>query len=92
VLPANSVTFVQTLVAQLSSKHYTIASMTLPPAASELDVKLVGQAYSIKFNFENNDPRQQVGTFLATIAQLQKQNITPSQYVDVRVDGRAYYQ
>ena len=91
VLPANNISFVQTIVGELAAKHYSVASMTLPPAASELDVKLVGQAYSIKFNLENNDPRQQVGTFLATITQLQSQHITPSQYIDVRVDGRAFY-
>lgn len=92
VLPATSVSFIQTVVAQLAAKHYMVASMTLPPAASELDVKLAGQAYIIKFNLENNDPRQQVGTFLATITELESQHITPAQYIDVRVDGRAFYQ
>jgi hypothetical protein len=92
VLPANTVSFVQTVVAQLAAKKYTVTSMSLPPAASELDVALAGQAYTIKFNLENSDARQQVGTFLATIAELQSQGITPAHYVDVRVDGRAYYQ
>jgi hypothetical protein len=92
VLPANTVSFIQTVDAQLLAKKYTVASMTLPPAASELDVSLAGKPYSIKFNLENNDPRRQVGTFLATVAELQSQNITPAQYIDVRVDGRAYYQ
>jgi hypothetical protein len=92
VLPANTVSFVQTVVAQLSAKKYTVSSMTLPPAASELDVALTGKPYSIKFNLENNDARRQVGTFLATMSELQSQNITPAHYVDVRVDGRAYYQ
>ena len=92
VVPASTVSFVQTVAAQLLAKHYTITSMTLPSATSELDVALTGKPYIIKFNLENNDPRQQVGTFLATITELQSQNITPTKYVDVRVDGRAYYQ
>jgi hypothetical protein len=92
VLPATSVNFIETVVGQLAAKHFTISSMTLPAAASELDVQISGQPYIAKFNLENNDPRQQAGTLLATIAQLQKQNITPSKYIDVRVDGRAYYQ
>jgi hypothetical protein len=92
VLPANTVSFVQTVAGQLAAKKYTITSMSLPPAASELDVTVAGQAYTIKFNLEDNDARQQVGTFLATIAELHSQNITPAQYIDVRVDGRAYYQ
>jgi len=92
VLPASTVSFVQTVIAQLSAKKYTVTTMTLPPAANELDVNLAGKAYTIKFNLQNNDPRQQVGTFLATVTQLQSQNITPAKYVDVQVDGRAYYQ
>jgi len=92
VLAASTVSFVQTVIAQLSAKKYAVASMTLPPAANQLDVNLAGKAYTVKFNLQNDDPRQQVGTFLATITQLQAQNIIPSKYVDVQVDGRAYYQ
>jgi hypothetical protein len=92
VLSANTVSFAQAVTAQLAAKKYTITSMTLPPAANELDVALAGQAYTIKFNLENNDPLQQVGTYLATLAELQSQGITPAHYIDVRVDGRAYYQ
>jgi hypothetical protein len=91
-LPATDIGFIQTVVAQLAAKHITVSSMTLPAAASELDVHLSGQPFFAKFNLENNDPLQQAGTLLATMAQLQKQNITPAQYIDVRVDGRAYYQ
>jgi cell division septal protein FtsQ len=92
VLTTSDVSFVQTVVAQLAAKHFTVSAMTLPAGASELDVHLSGQPYFIKFNLENDDPRQQAGTFLATQAQLQRQNVTPGQYIDVRLDGRAYYQ
>lgn len=91
-LSSDTVTFVQIIVQQLAAKHFTVTTMSLPPAASELDVHLASQPYFIKFNLENNDPLQQVGTFLATQAHLAGQNITPGQYFDVRVDGRAYYQ
>lgn len=91
-LPVTDVDFIQTVVAQLEAKHYNPAGLTLPAAASELDVQLSGQPYLIKFNLQSNTARQQAGTFLATIAQLQQQGITPAHYVDVRVDGRAYYQ
>jgi hypothetical protein len=91
-LPAPHVSFIQTVAAQLAAKQITIASMTLPAAASQLDVQPVGQPYYIKFNLESNDPRGQAGTFLAAIAGLKRQNITPAKYVDVRVAGRAYYQ
>jgi hypothetical protein len=91
-LPANTVSFIKIIVAQLAAKQLIIESMTLPAAASQLDVKIVGQPYTVKFNLQSNTARRQAGTFLATIARLQQQNITPAQYIDVRVDGRAYYQ
>ena len=91
-LPNQDISFIQTVVAQFQAKQTGITSMNLPPAASELDVHLVGVSYSVKFNLANNDARQQVGTFLATQAQLQRQHISPGKYIDVRVDGRAYYQ
>ncbi len=90
-LPAASVSFIQTVVAQLAAKQVAISSMTLPAAASELDVQIAGQPYFVKFNLQSNNPRREAGTFLAVINQLHRQNITPGQYVDVRVDGRAYY-
>lgn len=90
-LPANDVDFILTVVAQLNAKQFTVASMTLPPASRELDVQIAGQPYLIKFNLMEQ-ARGQAGTFLATIAQLQSQNIMPAKYVDVRVPGRAYYQ
>jgi hypothetical protein len=91
-LTAGDVSFIQVIVGQLAARHFSASSMVLPAAASELDVRLNGQPYAIKFNLENSDARQQVGTFLATQAQLQSQKVTPAQYIDVRVDGRAYYQ
>jgi hypothetical protein len=91
-LPAASVGFIQTVIAQLAAKQFVVSGMTLPAAASELDAQLAGQPYFVKFNLESDNPRGEVGTFLATIAQLRRQNIVPAKYVDVRVDGRAYYQ
>jgi len=90
-LTSQNVSFIQAVAAELAARGVTVSSMTLPAAASELDVQLAGKPYFVKFNLQNTDARQQAGTFLATIAQLQHQNIAPSQYVDVRVDGRAYY-
>lgn len=88
--PAN-VRFIRTVMAELAARHVATGSLTLPPGTSELDVALSGQPYFIKFNLANDDARQQAGTFLALQAKLRSQNITPAKYVDVRVDGRAYY-
>ncbi|HSW85061.1 MAG TPA: hypothetical protein VLF79_00405 [Candidatus Saccharimonadales bacterium] len=91
-LSTADINFVQDVVTQLAAKQYAVSDMTLPSAASELDVHLNGQPYYIKFNLQDNNPKGETGTFLATVDQLKHQNITPSQYIDVRVSGRAYYQ
>jgi hypothetical protein len=91
-LPSGNVVFIQTVVAQLAARGFKVASMSLPQSTSELDAQVASQPYIIKFNLESGDARQQVGTYLATQASLQRQNITPAHYIDVRVDGRAYYQ
>ena len=91
ILSSGDVSFILTVIAQLSASHVSVAALVLPARTSELDVHVSGQPYTVKFNLQSGDARQQAGTFLATQAELKSRNITPSQYVDVRVDGRAYY-
>lgn len=91
-LPAEDVAFIQEVRTQLAAKQFTVTTITLPPAASQVDVALEGKPYIVKFNLQHDTARQQAGTFLATINRLQQQNQIPAQYIDVRVDGRAYYQ
>lgn len=91
VLTSDDVSFVRTVLAELSAKGVGVSSMVLPPSSRELDVYIDNQPYFVKFNLENNDARQQAGTYLATIAELQRGHVAPTQYVDVRVNGRAYY-
>lgn len=90
-LPADDVAFMQTVAAQLKAKQLTIESMNLPPATRELDIKVAGQPYIVKFNLMAGKARQQVGAYIATMEDLKAKNINPSQYIDVRVVGRAYY-
>lgn len=91
ILTSSNVNFIQTIIAQLDAKKVGIESLTLPSASSEVDAKIAGQPYFVKFNLQSGDARRQAGAFLATQAQLRRKNITPSQYIDVRVEGRAYY-
>jgi hypothetical protein len=91
-ITSSDVYFIEEVAGQLNAKSYSVSAMTLPANSDELDVSLAGQPYFVKFNLNSGDARQQAGTFLATIANLKSQNITPAKYVDVRVDGRAYYQ
>lgn len=91
ILTSGNVNFIETIIAQLAAKKVSIESLTLPSASSEVDAKIAGQPYYVKFNLQSNDARRQAGAFLATQAQLKRNNLTPSQYIDVRVEGRAYY-
>jgi cell division septal protein FtsQ len=91
VLTSDDVAFVQTIMAELAAKHVSVTSIVLPATSRELDVYIDHQLYFIKFNLANNDARQQAGTYLATVAELKRQHVTPKHYIDVRVDGRAYY-
>ena len=90
-LSSDNVNFVLTVMTQLQARKLVVDSLTLPAGTSELDVRLKGQPYFIKFNLASNSSRQQVGTLLALYDSLQSQAQTPGQYIDVRVDGRAYY-
>lgn len=85
------VSFIRTVKAQLAARRVSISAMDLPAGKNELDVRISGKPYLVKFNLESGTARQQAGTFLATKAELERRHTTPSRYIDVRVDGRAYY-
>ena len=89
-LSSSDIVFIQTVKEQLTAHNLTISSLTLPSATSELDVHINGSSYFIKFNLET-DADQQIGSFLAVRKYLASNSISPSQYIDVRVLGRAFY-
>ncbi len=90
-LPSTTVQFIHTVSAQLNAQHIGFTSMVLPSESSELDVYIAGQPFYVKFNTEDDTPLQQVGSFIAVYRHLQTQGVTPHQYIDVRINGRAYY-
>jgi len=90
VLPSQSVRFITEVAGQLHAKQIKVDTWTLPTGGSELDVKVSGVPYYVKFNLQAN-AREEAGTFLATKNYLDGQRKTPSQYIDARVTGKAYY-
>jgi len=89
VLPGTTVAFAQTVAYQFKAAQLTISNFVLPANAPyELDVRLAGRPYVIRFNLQA-DARTQSGAAIATLQQLG--TTSPSQYVDVRVPGRVYY-
>lgn len=89
-LPRSIIRFTEEVISLLEAAGVDYSSLVLPPASSELDVYIEGKPYFVKFNLQD-DSRQQVGTFLATKLRLEKDKITPAQYIDVRLSERAYY-
>lgn len=84
------VSFISDLSAQFKAKGISVESYELPFLANEVHLHLEGKGYVIKFNTEN-DARQQAGTYLALAEKLQADGVVPAEYVDVRIDERAYY-
>lgn len=94
VLPRSAAAFIGTIATQLKAQKMTVQSMTLPAAAGELDVYISGKPFFIKFNLEQGTEDvalRQVGTLIAVLKKLEREGVRPSQYVDVRLEGRAYY-
>lgn len=92
VLPSTSVTFIQTVMSQLKAQHIGVSKIVLPSGSFEVDLYIVGKPYFVKFNMQDaNGALQQAGSYVAVMQNLSSKNVTPSQYIDVRIDGKAYY-
>jgi hypothetical protein len=89
-LPAQSVAFITEVVGQLKAKSIPISSLTLPVEASELQVRIEGKPYFVKFNL-HGQAREEAGAFIAVKARLESEHKTPATYIDVRVPNRAYF-
>lgn len=89
-LSAQDISFITEVVAQLKAKNVIVETVILPPRAHQVDMRIQGVPYTVKFSVDT-EAREAAGTFLATKAKLEKDKITPAEYIDVRVDGRAYY-
>jgi hypothetical protein len=90
-LPDSTVTYITEIAGQLHAAHVSVSSYILPGGgASELDAQITGEPYVVRFNLHGN-ARVEAGDYLATAQYLSQNNKKPSQYIDVRVDGRSYY-
>ena len=90
VLTAHDTKFIQTIRDQLAGKALKVARMELPARANEVHVFIEGKPYFVKFT-TSGDPLQEVGTYLALSQQLEGKGVVPKEYIDVRVEERAYY-
>jgi hypothetical protein len=90
VLPAEQIQYITSVLAQFKAKQVAVETITLPATAQEVDIKPAGKPYYVKFS-TSTEAREAAGDYLATKQRLEQTNTTPTQYVDVRVPGRAYY-
>ena len=92
VLSSTSITFIQTVLSQLKAQHVSVSKIVLPSGSFEVDMYIAGKPYFVKFNMhDTGGALQQAGAYIAVAQDLAGKNIAPSQYIDVRIDGRAYY-
>lgn len=90
LLPRDTVLFTKEVLRQLAAKQVTVDQLILPPIPNELQVRPSGADYYIKFS-TLGDARLQAGTYLATVHYLNEKRTNPTEYVDVRVEERAFY-
>lgn len=90
VLSADSVAFINTVLAQCQRANVPIASLTLPAIAEEIDLRTKDQPYFVKFYF-GGDVLSETGQFLAARQHFKDSGQTPGQYLDVRVAGKIFY-
>jgi hypothetical protein len=91
VLSSNSVKFINTVIAECHRSGIPVKSLTLPKNPQELDLRTKDQPYYVKF-YLDGDPLVESGQFLAARAHFKENNQSPSQYLDVRVTGKIFYQ
>ena len=86
-----TVNFIQNIIYQYSKKGIAIQSMALPDSPYELDVQSRGQNYIVKYNLLNS-VNYQIGTYFTILNYLKTNNQpSPTQYIDLRVSGKAFY-
>jgi hypothetical protein len=89
-ITTETVSFISAVSAQLKAQSLTLQEFTLPQVANELDIKLEGLPYYINTD-ASGDARLQIGSFLAVKERLSREGVTPSEYVDVRVEEKVFY-
>lgn len=89
-LPKEHVEFIIQLMHQLEGQKLNIETLTLPTVPNELHVRVAGDKYFVKFNMQGS-ARLQAGAYSAMRKQLSAGGIKPKEYVDVRVEERAFY-
>lgn len=66
-----------------------VSGIVIPTSTREIDLKLQGREYPVKTHIDR-DPLQQAEDIINALSYFDSRHIVPA-YVDVRVDGEAFY-
>ncbi len=89
VVSSHFVSFCLDLIAQLPKQGIQVRGLSVPATTTQVDVE-TNQNYFIKFD-TTRSATSEVGDLVRVLNLLKSQNAKPSQYIDLRIDGRAYY-
>lgn len=90
IFPDSTIKFIDDIKFQFDKKGIDIDYIELPSVANELHVKTKDTNYIIKFNLQG-DAREQSGVYFTIAERIAQDNsIQPKEYVDVRVESRAF--
>ena len=90
ILSSRDVSFIIRLQNQMVRHDIKVASYTLRDASRQIDMRITGKPYYVKFSFEN-DVLQQAGAYVGVQEKLDATKQAPAEYIDVRVGDRVYY-
>ena len=88
IMTKEAVAFIDTMKQQLLSKGLNIDKVISPVVANQLDIYIKGSGYYVKTDY-TGDARLQSGTYLAIREKFGANK--PNEYVDVRVEEKAFY-
>jgi cell division septal protein FtsQ len=89
VVSSQFVSFCLDLIALLPKQGIQVKKMSVPATTTQVDVE-TNQNYFIKFD-TTRSAASEVGDLVKVLNLLKSQNAKPNQYIDLRIDGRAYY-
>lgn len=89
VAPANFVKFVLDMLKGLNDRGIAVVDMEVPETTSEIYAR-TNKNYLIKFD-TNRDIHSQLSSLDSVIKTISSQNKKPSEYIDLRIEGRVFY-
>lgn len=78
------------LLPTLYPQKNKVNQIILPPAAREIRAKLDGISYYVKFSTERSIG-EQVGELAQLVNYLKSKDVTPAEYIDMRVPDKSFY-